>query len=338
MKRWQIIFLLALVAGTIYIMRAEHPGKTYRNDEGFVFGTVYHATYESEASLKDSIMAELMRVDASMSMFNPSSTVSLINRGEAMQTDTLMRIVYSLSHTVSEATGGAFDITVAPLVNAWGFGFKNDELPDSAAVDSLLSFVGYRGINLLPDGTLTKADERMVIDFSAVAKGFGVDLVARMFARLGVENYMIEIGGEVVCKGVNAKGNKWTIGINRPVDDPTSTTGDVMATLSASDIAIATSGNYRNYYITDDGRRLAHTISPLTGWPVQIDVVSTTVVAPTCAMAAAYAAAFMVLGLDGAKAVCRQHPELKAYLVYEQTDGKLATWCSEDLDVNEDGH
>ncbi len=337
LKTWHVVFLLLLIAGTITIMRQEHKKDntygvgTFQRDEGVIFGTVYHTTYESDSSLEAHYLAELQRVDCALSMFNPRSTISLINTNESMRTDTLFREVFNLSKQISLDTEGDFDITVAPLVNAWGFGFKSGDLPDSAQVDSILSFIGWQKVSLTEDGKVKKLDERTVMDMSAVAKGYGVDKAAQTLERLGVENYMVEIGGEIAVRGKNPEGRLWTIGINRADDDSTSTNRDIEAVLELTDCRIATSGNYRNYYVTKDGRRLAHTINPHTGYPVQQDIVSSTVIAPSCAMADAYATAFMVMGLEEAKKTLERHTELRAYFIYLDAEGNERTWKTDNL-------
>lgn len=336
MKKWHLPFLLFLIIGTVFIMRQAHPAAApFQQEEGMIFGTSLHATYQCDSSLHDEIMEELQQVDASLSMFNPRSTISRINRGEDFHTDSLFRYVFTMSQQISQATDGAFDITVAPLVNAWGFGFKNGALPDSAQVDSLRSLVGWDRITLTDDGTISKQAPRMVMDCSAVAKGFGSDQVASLFRRKGIHNYMIEIGGEVVLSGTNPKGKPWSIGINKPVEDSTSTNNELQTILQLTDCALATSGNYRNFYISEDGRKLAHTIDPHTGYPVQHSILSSTVIAPTCAMADAFATSFMVMGLDKAKQVLKAHPQLKAYFIYADPDGTNRVWASPNLNIKD---
>ena len=327
--------LAALVAATCFIL-VRHQANTaaaatFHREEGAIFGTFYHITYQSPHSLQDSVEAELRRVDASLSMFNPESTISRINSGTSQATDTLFRTVLALAQRVSFATNGAFDITVAPLVNAWGFGFKSGIMPDTATIDSLRQLVGFERIALDPDGRLVKADPRIVLDCSAIAKGFGVDRAAAVLRRHGVANYMVEIGGEVVCAGTNPKGEAWRVGVNKPVDDPTSTSNELDTVLTLTGRALATSGNYRNYYVTDDGRRVAHTIDPATGFPAHHSLLSATVVAPTCAEADAYATAFMVMGIDNAKALLPQLPHLQVYLIYDD-GGSYATFSTIDTD------
>ena len=230
------------------------------------------------------------------------------------------------------ATDGAFDPTVAPLVNAWGFGFKSGQLPDSAQVDSLLALVGLRHIRL-QEGRVVKDNPLSILDFSAIAKGYGVDRAADVLRSHGIKNFMVEIGGEVVTEGTNEKGEAWRIGINKPVEDSTSVNAELQEVISLSGKAVATSGNYRNFYVKD-GRKIAHTINPLTGYPVQQDILSSTVIASTCAEADAFATAFMVMGLKKAQEVLASQPALEAYFIYTDEGGNLRTWASETINQN----
>ena len=299
-------------------------------NEGTIFGTLYHAKYLYSKDLKAEIEAELQKVDASLSMFNPQSTISRINRGETDKADEMLGEVLLLSFTINSATDGAFDPTVAPLVNAWGFGFKSGQLPDSTQVDSLRALVGLSAIHL-NDGRITKDNPNSILDFSAIAKGYGVDRAAQVLRSHGIQHFMVEIGGEVVTEGVNDKGEPWRIGINKPDDDSTSTNTELQDIISLSGKAIATSGNYRNYYISD-GRKIAHTINPRTGYPAQQDILSSTVMAPSCAEADGFATAFMVLGLEKAKQVLERQPQLQAYFIYSDEQGGYRTWCTKGFD------
>ena len=331
MKQHRLYLLLTAVAAIIILFLLLSRGKmtdtTYQQDEGTVFGTIYHVKYLYPNNLKADIEAELHRVDASLSMFNPQSNVSRINRGETDEADEMLCEVLQLAFGVNQATGGAFDPTVAPLVNAWGFGFKSGNLPDSMQVDSLLRLVGLSKIHL-QDGRLTRENPLAILDFSAIAKGYGVDRAADVLRSKGIRNFMVEIGGEVVTEGVNDKGEAWRIGINKPNDDSTSTQSELQDVVSLSGAAIATSGNYRNFYVKD-GRKIAHTINPLTGYPAQADILSSTVIAPTCAEADAYATAFMVMGLERAKQVLQEQPHLGAYFIYADDQGNFQTWQKE---------
>jgi thiamine biosynthesis lipoprotein len=249
-----------------------------------------------------------------------------------MQTDERFRHVFTLAQRISEATGGAFDITVAPLVNAWGFGFKQGTNPSDAQIDSLRQFVGMDKVQLQGD-TLTKTDPCLMLDCSAIAKGYGVDGVADYLEGTGIHDYMIEIGGEIRVSGTNPQGKPWHIGIIKPVDDPLAQdTGDIQQVVEVSNTAIATSGNYRNYY-EQDGRKIAHTIDPRTGRPVQRNILSATVLAPDCATADAFATAFMVVGLDEARQILEKQTNLKAYFICADKQGKIFTWHSPTLQV-----
>ena len=323
------ILTVAVIAGLlVFLPSGKEVGKVaFQHNEGTIFGTLYHAKYHCDQDLKAELEAELQKVDASLSMFNPQSTISLINKGETDKADKMLTEVLSLSYTVNEATRGAFDPTVAPLVNAWGFGFKNGQLPDSAQVDSLRALVGLSSIHLRDD-KLTKDNPLSILDFSAIAKGYGVDRAAQVLRGHGIQNVMVEIGGEVVTEGVNEKGEPWRIGINKPTDDSTSTNTDLQDVIALSGKAIATSGNYRNYYISG-GRKIAHTINPHTGYPAQQDILSSTVMAPSCAEADAFATAFMVMGLEEAKQVLRNQPQLEAYFIYSDEQGNYKTWFTE---------
>ena len=315
-KRQLYIALLAVAAIVCLLFFGRSKGQrdaSFQYNEGTIFGTLYHAKYLYDKDLQAELEAELQKVDASLSMFNPKSTISRINRNEIDEVDEMLREVLELSFTIYKATDGAFDPTVAPLVNAWGFGFKNGQMPDSTQVDSLLTLVGLSHIHL--DGNKLKKDNPLsILDFSAIAKGYGVDRAAQVLRGKGIKNFMVEIGGEVVTAGVNDKGEPWRIGINKPDDDSTSTNTELQDVIAISGKAIATSGNYRNYYIKD-GRKIAHTINPKTGYPAQQDILSSTVIAPTCAEADAFATAFMVLGTEGAKQVLEKQPQLETYFI-----------------------
>ena len=221
--------------------------------------------------------------------------------------------VFNLAQQISAETEGAFDITVAPLVNAWGFGFKHSIDIDPNVIDSLRQFVGYQKIKL-EDGKIVKEDARTMLDCSAIAKGYGVDRVARLLDQKGVQHYMVDIGGEVVLKGKNPRMKTWRIGINKPVEDSLSVNQELQTILEVSGVGMATSGNYRKFYYKD-GKRYAHTIDPRVGTPVQHNILSATVIAKDCTTADAYATAFMVMGLEEAKAFCEAHPELHAYFI-----------------------
>ncbi len=326
---WQLPLLAILIVGTIIII-SQQRNMPYQNDKGFIFGTVYNITYQNDENLQKEIEAELRKVDAELSMFNEKSTVSKINRGEKVSLGDGFLEVYDLARQVSENTNGAFDVTVAPLVNAWGFGFKEQQMPTKRQVDSLMRFVGMDKVRLTVSKQIEKESPLVSLDFSAIAKGYGSDCVARFLRSKGITNFMVEIGGEIVTSGVNRERNPWRIGVTKPTDDSLKVSKDFQAIINVTDVAMATSGNYRNFYYKD-GKKYAHTIDPKTGYPVQHNILSATIVAKSCAVADAYATAFMVLGLEGTRQVLDSHPELMAYLIYNDKEGKYAVWYSPEM-------
>ena len=326
---WQIPFLLFLVIGTVIIIK-QQKNINYQHDEGFIFGTIYHITYHSDTNLKKEIEAELKKVDQSLSPFNKTSVISKVNRNENPMVDPMFKEVFLLAENISNETHGAFDITVAPLVNEWGFGFKKGVEPTRQVIDSLKYIVGYQKVKLTPKNYVQKQDPRIMLDCSAIAKGYGCDVVARLLRKNGINDYMIEIGGEIVTRGFNQKQEPWRIGVNKPTDDSLNTSQELQTILNVTDIAMATSGNYRNFYYKN-GKKYAHTIDPKTGYPVQHTLLSATVLAKDCATADAYATSFMVMGLEKAKEILNRHSELMAYLIYTNDDGKTEVWYSPSL-------
>lgn len=321
----QVAFLLLLTIGTVLIIRQQHT-MPYQHNEGFVFGTVYHITYQSDKDMQADIVAELKKVDNALSTFNSTSVISLVNQNKPVKLDKMFTDVFTLSQKISVDTEGAFDITVAPLVNLWGFGFKQGVPPSRHAVDSIRTTVGYDKVSLKA-GRIVKDNPRTMLDCSAIAKGYGVDVVANYLRRQGVQNFIVEIGGEIVSRGLSEKRLPWKIGVTKPVDDSLQLNQQIQTVLNVKDKAMATSGNYRNFYYKN-GRKYAHTIDPKTGYPVQHTILSATVLADNCATADAYATSIMVMGLDKAKKLLERHPELMAYIIYSGKDGSNQVWYS----------
>lgn len=350
-KWWHIPFLLLLCAGTIYVIRTNNTtenstsgmhesaaiGEAWNDADiqkcsGSVFGTEYHITYQNGGDIHNELKEVMADVDNSLSPFNKESVITAINNGNNVEADSMFTEVFDMAKNVAEETQGAFDITVAPLVNAWGFGFKNKIDVSKEKIDSIRKYVGFEKVHM-ENGKVIKEDKNIMLDCSAIAKGYGVDAVGRYLEKKKIRNYMVEIGGEIRVKGCNPEGRLWKVGISKPIDDSLNVNGEIQEVLMVSDIAIATSGNYRNFYIKDN-KKYAHTIDPRTGYPVQHSILSSTVVAPTCALADAYATSFMVVGLDEAKKILTRHKELQAYFIYTDSKGKMATWCTKDLEDN----
>ena len=328
-KFWlKLLFLLFLIGATVNIISKQR-NTPYQYDTGFIFGTVYHITYQHDKSLNNEIVAELNKVDAALSMFNKKSEITRINNNEPITVGKMFTDVFTLAEKISADTDGAFDITVAPLVNAWGFGFKSGNMPSRHTIDSLRTFVGYKRVEL-HDSRIVKADPRVMLDCSAIAKGYGCDVVAELLRRKGIDNFMVEIGGEVVTSGISEKRVPWKIGVTKPSDDSLSVNNELQTVLNITDKAMATSGNYRNFYYKN-GKKYAHTIDPATGYPVQHSLLSATVISDRCAKADAYATAFMVMGLEKAKKVLDRHRDLMAYLIYSDHKGEYKVWFSPSL-------
>lgn len=321
----QLLFLAFLVIGTIWIIRTQND-TPFQKDSGEIFGTFYHITYQSNEDLRPEIEAELNKVDASLSPFNPKSIITAVNDNKNITVNEMFTQVFMLAERVSKETNGAFDITVAPLVNAWGFGTEGRKTPTKATIDSLRQLVGYQKVALV-NGHVKKSNPKMRLDCSAIAKGYGADVVANFFKRKGIENYLIEIGGEVVTSGNSEKRVPWRIGVVKPSDDTLDVNEETQTIINVTDKAMATSGNYRNFrYVA--GKKFAHTIDPASGYPVQHSLLSATVLANDCATADAYATAFMAMGVDKAKKVLERHSELMAYFIYAGPKGDLKVWFS----------
>ena len=325
---WQLPFLILLIVGTILIIRNQNI-TPYHNDKGMVFGTTYSITYQADSSLHTSIKKELQKVDEALSPFNKQSVITAVNENRNMTVNKMFADVFLMAEKISEDTDGAFDITVAPLVNAWGFGLKSGKHPSHHDIDSLKTIIGYKKVSL-NDLRVTKTDPRVMLDCSSIAKGYGSDAVAAMLERHGVKNYMVEIGGEIVTKGISQKRMPWKIGVTKPIDDSLSLSQEIQCIINVTDKAMATSGNYRNFYY-HGGKKYAHTIDPKTGYPVQHSILSATVIANNCATADAYATAFMVMGMEKAQKLLERHPELMAYIIFADKDGIIQTWCSPSL-------
>ena len=295
--------------------------KQYFEESGSVFHTIYHIKYEGSEILTEKIDAEFQKFNLSLNPFNPNSIISKVNRNEAVEADDWFIEVFNKAKEVSDHSEGIFDITCAPLVNLWGFGFSKMDSVTPQMIDSIKQFVGYQKVRL--DGRkVVKDDSRILLNCSAIAKGYASDVIARLLEREGIENYMVEIGGEVTMKGVNQNGKCWRIGINKPEDDSTGVKNDIEEVVQlCKKGGVATSGNYRNYYIKD-GKKYAHTIDPRTGYPSEQSILSATIVAEDCITADAYATAFMAMGLEKAREAAKNIPGIEYYVIYSDENGK----------------
>ena len=319
-KKW-IALGFAIIAAVLLLLLPNTPKKQYYHNQGNVFGTYYNIRYESTEDLHQAIQQRLQEFDHSLSMFNPQSVISKVNRNDSVVTDSLFKAMYHEAHAISQLSGGAFDITVAPLVNAWGFGTKIQEprtKNQDINLDSIKAFIGYQHIRL-NNHHLEKDDNRITLDASAIAKGYACDVVADLLRENGCQNLLVDIGGEVVLQGVNDKGNAWRVGITRPTIDATGAAKELQEVIASSDLCMATSGNYLQYYFVD-GQRRSHTIDPRNGYPVQHSLLSATVTASTCMRADAMATACMVLGEQAALDMINQTTDAACYLIIADSD------------------
>lgn len=267
--------------------------ENFRTTEGMIWHTTYHITYDSQTDLNDSILSELMKVDKSVNTFDSTSIVGRINRDERVFIDETFKTVYNESIKINKLSDGMFDPTIGDLITAWGFGPGHKATADTLRIDSLLQSTGITKTRI-KDNEIVKDVAGIKFNFSAIAKGYGCDRVADMFARNGVTNYIVEIGGEIRCSGNSPTGKDWRVSVDRPeVADTIMHTSECI--ISISNTGLATSGNYRNFH-RDGGKIYGHTISPKTGRPITTDIISATVLAPTSMEADAWATAFMALG------------------------------------------
>lgn len=323
---WVMVLAVIVIAMAVLL----HTGRSavsYRSCHGIVWTTQYNITYESDKTFDDSIQQVFLTVDNSLSMFNKSSLISRINRGEDVKVDSMLERLYIASEKVNKETFGAFDPTVSPLMTAWGFVERTGVLPDSATIDSIMEFVGIDKTSI-KNARLVKTDSRISFDFSAIAKGFACDEIGRMLSRNGVKNYLVEIGGEIAVNGVNKSGQKWHISVDAPVESNDSVIHDNIMIVSMDKGGIATSGNYRNYKDVN-GTKVVHTMNPLTGYPEMSDLLSATVVAENCMLADAYATACMVMGLEKSISLMSGRKDVAVMLVYATGDDKYAIWTNE---------
>lgn len=298
---------------------------------------------KSPGALKLGIDSVLNLVDNSLSGYNDSSVLSAFNSGRRVTPDSIFIEMYSLSHKYFEMTGGAVDVSAGALFDRWGFGFTADSLPSDEEVAEIRKYVGMDRLQadlscaLDADGSLDASDividghpeHRPVLNFNAVAQGYSCDLVAAYLEKEGVKDMLVDIGGEILCAGLNPGGVPWTIGVDRPVDGNNVSGSDLKGILQAGPgkCGVVTSGNYRKFYVKD-GRKYAHTIDPSTGYPVSHSLLSATVVAPTAAEADALATYCMVLGKEKAASYIDGRDDIEGYLIYEDDNGVMSTWKS----------
>lgn len=283
--------------------------------EGFALGTIYQVTVSDDApdSLRQKVEAIFAEADSTMSVFNPHSLINRLNRNETDLPNEDIISNIELARWVSELSGGKYDITVQPLVEAYGF---MDGVQSAAVnVDSLLRYVGYNKISL-SEGRLIKDMPEIQIGLNSIAKGYTVDKIAHMLESHGTENYLVNVGGEIFCQGLNPSGEYWRIAIDTPYEGNYLPGAATSTVINVSGAGVATSGNYRNFHTGPDGKKYTHIIDPTTGANTESRLLSATVVAETCALADALGTMFMALGLEDSLTLLKSHPEFAALLIY----------------------
>jgi thiamine biosynthesis lipoprotein len=289
--------------------------------EGYAQGSTYHITYYDSLNrnLQPDIEKILVDFDNSVSTYVPTSIISRINSNQKnVKVDNYFIACFNKAKEVWKNTDGAFDPTVYPLVNAWGFGPGKKQKIEQSKIDSILKFVGFNLIEL-KGNKIIKKDPRVSLDFNAFAQGYSVDVVSSFLNSKGIKAYMVEIGGEVFAKGKKPNGNNWTIGIEKPIDNKESG-NPLKAIVKLENLAIATSGNYRRF-VVEDGIKYHHHLDPKTGFPTKNNLLSASIFSKECISSDANATGILVMGLDKAKVFLNQHTELQAYLIYSDDKG-----------------
>ncbi len=323
-KYYAVLLVLLLLLVALPFMRSR---KKFVTNTGVVWTTEYHITYEARDDLNDSIQLLLTMIDNSVSPYNTQSLVTAINEGKSDVVDRLFKALYTKALEVNKTSGGVYDPTVMPLVNALGFGYKSGQLPTKEQIDSILVFVGMEHTKL-QGNKVVKDDPRVQFDFSSIAKGLACDEIAAMLARNGAENYMVEIGGEVVAHGVNERGETWRVSVDMPVpDDENGAVHTNAVVLNLDSMAVATSGSYRKFKEVD-GKKVSHIVNPKTGASETSNLLSVSIVAPDCMSADAWATACMAMGLEKTQSMMEKNSKLGVMTISVDEEGNFVVWSN----------
>lgn len=312
------------------IMTAGCKGRDYRTIDGFTQGTTFHIVYSNDAGIElDSLTHEILRrVDFSMSGYNPESILTMVNNSDSAEVDSMFADVFIRSLEIYKISDGLFDVSAGPLFDVWGFGFKNKTAVNQQVIDSAMQFIGMDKVRL--EGLrIVKSNPGVKLNFNAIAQGYTADIIGRAYDNLGIENYLIEIGGEIYCKGVNPKGKTWSVGIDKPVEGNMIQGQELQDVILLNGGGLATSGNYRKFY-EENGEKYSHSINPKTGYPVRDNLLSATVIAEDAMTADAYGTFFMVAGLEKAIEVIESTPGIEGFLIYSK-DGKYEVYKSKGI-------
>ena len=323
MKDSQKIFLSFLFSSLIFSFFGQKQIKL----EGYAQGTTYHIQYidVKGKNYQKKINQLLINFEKSVSTYQVNSVISKVNNNQKVRLDSYFTTCFVKAKEIYKSTSGAFDPTVAPLVNAWGFGPQKKQEISSHLIDSLLQFVGFDLIDL-KENKIIKKDPRIALDFNAFAQGYSVDVVADFLRKKGVSSFLVEIGGEVYAQGKQLNDENWIIGIEEPIDNQTSG-NPFKAILRLDGKAIATSGNYRRYFI-ENGVKYVHHIDPKTGYPTKNNLLSASVISTSCLNSDATATGLLVMGLEKAINYLKNHKELEAYLIYTDEQGNYKSYIT----------
>lgn len=321
LRAGKLCALAAVAAGALFACSSGKTVSDYTRLSGEVFTTTFSIQYDLPTDYSLAVDSTFHAFSHSLNPFDSTSLISAINRNESQQADSMLREVFLQSVEISRQTGGSYDVTCSPFINLWGFGFEKKDSISQHTIDSIRAFVGYEKVTF--DGLrMIKADPRMKMDFSSISKGYCSDLVGQTLHAKGSQNYLVELGGEIAFKGLNPEGQPWRVGINKPIEDTSGVISELEAivTLDMPKGGLATSGNYRNFKLVN-GKKVAHTINPLTGYPVQTDVLSATILAPSCMLADGLATACMTMTSKDVPAFIAKFPGVE-YLLILPADGE----------------
>jgi thiamine biosynthesis lipoprotein len=334
---WNKEFLIITSITFTSILLSCNKKQEYYETSGQVFKTGFHIKYKYRHDLGKEIEDCLKKVDISLNPFNPNSIIYKVNNNIEVEVDDIFITVFKKAMEVAEESGGMYDITCAPLVNFWGFGFERtcpvtENLSNEVKkiiIDSIMQFVGYQKVRLI-ERRIIKDDPRIQLNASSIAKGYACDLISNMMDLRNITDYMVEIGGEVRASGKNVTGKCWRIEISKPIEDRTGRVNERLEVLELCNHAIATSGNYRNYRLIG-GKKYGHTINPLTGYPAEGNILSASVIAADCMTADAFATAFMVMDLNAAVDLAKRIGKMDFIFVYSNDQGDLNVLKSDSI-------
>lgn len=333
---YSIILLLLVAIVYLYRQNQQLPEEVIVEDSsgkvtfsGNTMGTTYRIVYldAEERDFKKEVDSLLIVFNKSLSTYIEDSEISQFNKKDTLAFSLpFFYEVLKSSKEVYQKTSGAFDPTVGPMVNLWGFGPSGPQLKDSVNINQMLPLVNFKAVDF--DSLEVRKKQGMYLDFSAIAKGFGVDVVAKFLKNKGIENMLVEIGGELVARGVNDKGELWKVGINKP--EELGRADQLVSIIALDNKGLATSGNYRNYYEAGD-MKISHTIDPSTGRPVKHGLLSATVIAKDCMTADAYATAMMVMGTEKSIELQQTHEDIEIFLIFNNENGEMDYYASDGI-------